>query len=211
VSATVTVRGTASVLVEPDEATLALTLSDVRATADAAFRAVAERVETLERVCDELGVGRRERTTAGLSVQPEVEWVDGRNEPRGFRATSRTTVRVRDAGLLARVLEQAVARAGVQVDGPWWSVDLDNPARLEACRRAAATARSRAEAYADSLGARLGALASVAEPGTVFRHAVHGAQAGLDFASADAAAVQVSPGEQAVTAAVELTYELEQP
>lgn len=208
-TATLSVRGSASVPVEPDEATVTITLSGVRAAPDEAYRHVGERAEAFEQLCDELGIEPAQRSTVGLAVQAEVEWVEGRNEPRGYRATSTTSVRMRDASLVARLLEQAVAQVDAHFGGPWWSVDLDNPARLEACRRAAASARQRAEAYAESLGVRLGLLAAVAEPGTAVRPGPRGAQAG--FASIDEVPIVVQPGEQMVTAAIELTYELEQP
>jgi uncharacterized protein len=202
---TLTVRGTASVPAEPDEATVAITLSALRATPDDAYRVVAERAQAFASLCDELGIERAQRSTAGLTVQAEFEFVEGRNEPRGYRATSRTHVRVRDASLVARLLEQAVARAEAHVEGPWWSVDQDNPARLEACRRAAAAARGKAEAYAEALGVQLAALQTVSEPAAV---GVGPVARGIQ--SFDAVApIPVEPGEQLVSAAVELTYALE--
>ena len=49
--------------------------------------------------------------------------------------------------------------------GPRWWIAPDNPARVEACRQAAAEAKRKAEAYADALGLRLGAVAeNPAEP-----------------------------------------------
>jgi uncharacterized protein YggE len=205
--ATITVKSNASVPAEPDEATVAITLSALRATPDVAYRVVAERAQTFASLCDELGIERAQRSTAGLTVQAEFEFVEGRNEPRGYRATSRTHVRVRDASLVARLLEQAVARAEAHVEGPWWSVDQDNPARLEACRRAAATARQKAEAYAQALGVQLASLQTVSEPGTI----IGGGSVARGPQSFDAMAVPipVEPGEHLVSAAVELTYALE--
>lgn len=205
--ATLTVRATASVPAEPDEATVAITLSTLRATPDDAYRVVAERAQTFASLCDELGIERAQRSTAGLTVQAESEYVDGRNEPRGFRATSRTHVRVRDAALVARLLEQAVARAEAHVEGPWWSVDQDNPARLEACRRAAAAARRKAEAFAEALGVQLAALQTASEPGPI----IGGGPVARGMQSFDAvvAPIPVEPGVHQVSAAVELTYALE--
>jgi uncharacterized protein YggE len=102
-----------------------------------------------------------------------------------------------------------VARAEAHVDGPWWSVDIDNPARLEACRRAAASARRRAEAYAEALGVRLGMLEGAAEPGVALPGPPP--RGGLlAFDAVEAEPVPVQPGEQLVSASVELTYVLEQ-
>lgn len=204
--ATLTVRATASVPVEPDEATVAITLSALRATPDEAYRVVAERAQTFASLCDELGIERAQRSTAGLTVQAEFEYVEGRNEPRGYRATSRTHARLRDASLVARLLEQAVTKTEAHVEGPWWRVDQDNPARLEACRRAAVAARRKAEAFAEALGVQLAALQTASEPGSIIGGPV---ARGMQSFDAIDAPIPVEPGEQLVSAAVELTFALE--
>lgn len=206
--ATVTVRGTATVPAEPDEATVALIVSSLRDTLEPAYREVGQRAQLLHDVTDELEIERSRLSTAGISVAAEIEWIDGRQQTRGYRATSRTQVRVRDAALVARLLELAVARAEAHVEGPWWSIDQDNPARLEACRRAAQDARRKAEAYAEALGARLGALEAVAEPGLA---APSPRQPVALAAMAEApATIPVDPGQLAVAASVDVTYRLEQ-
>jgi uncharacterized protein YggE len=198
---TITVRGTASVPVEPDEAVVALTLAADAERPDAAYAGIAERSQDLERVFQDLGVAPAQRTTAGVSLQPLYEQVENRQELRGYRAAVRTVVRLRESALVARLLEQAVSRAGAQLEGPWWSVDLENPGRLEACRRAAAVARKRAEAYAESLGVQLGVLQSAVEGGASGPQPRFAAMAAIDE-------VPVSGGEQLVSATVELTFEI---
>jgi uncharacterized protein YggE len=201
--ATITVRGIASVPTEPDEATVALTLSAEADTPDAAYRAVAERSAELERVFEELGIDRAHRSTAGVSVQPQHDWIENRNELRGYLPTAQTHVRMRESTTVASLLEQSVTRAGAQLQGPWWSVDLENPARLEACRKAAAAAAARAEAYADSLGLRLGGLQSAVEAG-----ATRPNTASFSTLAAADVEIPVQPGEQRVTATIELTFEV---
>jgi uncharacterized protein len=205
--ATVTVRGTASVPATPDEAGLSIELSDLRDTPEAAYARVAERSAALEELLDELEVERPRRSTAGISIRPHVEYVDGREEHRGYRATARTIVRLEDAALIARLLREAVARADARVEGPWWVVRPDNAARLEAARLAASDARQRAEAYADALGVRLGALKRVREPG--LRPAPRGFERATLGAVADAPPIGVEPGELQVSASVDVTYLLE--
>jgi uncharacterized protein len=200
--ATVTVRGSATVPAKPDAATVALTVSAEAEAAEDAFRQVAERSQELERVYDGLAIASAQRTTEGVSVQPVYDYVDNRQQLRGYRASARTVIRVAEAEVVAGLLQQAVSRAGAQLEGPWWTVDPENPARLEACRRAATLAKARAEAYAGALGMRLGALQSIVEPGAI----VPGPPPRIAFAAVEE--IPVSPGEQAVTASVELTFEV---
>ena len=206
--ATLTVRGHAAVPGVPDEATVALELSALRPSADAAYSEVAQRSEALAAVCDQLGIDPSARSTAGLSVGPHVEYVDGREQHRGYRAANRMLVRLEDPALVARLLQEAVGQADARVEGPWWRIRLDNPAHAEARRLAAEDARRRAETYASALGVCVGALETVAEPSI---RAVGPVPVARTFAAMESApTIDVDPGEQLVSAAVDVTFVLEQ-
>jgi uncharacterized protein YggE len=207
---TVTVRGSAVVPGRPDEAALALDLETVRESAQAAYDDVARRAADLEAVLDELGVPSESRTTTGVSVREQREYDRGRYLHRGFAASSRLNVRTRDAEVAAKLLQQAVGQAGATVGGPWWSLDLENPARVEACREAAVEARRKAEAYADALGMRLAAVVDVREPGLGPRPPELAEQVVFSAAAEEhGAPVPVSPGVVDVRASIEVTFALE--
>ena len=207
--ASVTVRGTATAGATPDEATVVVELAELRSTAEEAYTRVAERSAALRALFDELGIEPARRSSGGVSVGEHVEYVEGRQQHRGYRASARTSLRLHDADLVARVLREAVARADARVEGPWWIVRPDNPAHLEAARAAAAAARGKAEAYADALGVRLGALERVAEPGLEPPTPRYAERAML-AADAGAPEIGVEPGELLVSASIEVTYGLEQ-
>jgi hypothetical protein len=208
--ASVTVRGEASASGKPDEALVSVELSAVRAGPDEAYVDVAERSETLVHVLDELEVPVEDRTTTGVTLREERDWVNGAYVHRGYQAVNRLTLRLDAPETVARLLREAVTRTDARVDGPWWRLRSDNPARLEACRRAAEAARQKCEAYAGALGMRVGALISVAEPGVARpepRRAV--AAFSADAMESSAPEIGVQPGELDVHAAVEVTYALE--
>jgi uncharacterized protein YggE len=207
--ATLTVRGRAAVPAVPDEATVALELSALQPSADAAYRDVAGRNVALGALCDELGIAAAARSTAGVSVGPHVEYVDGREQHRGYRSVNRVLVRFEDPELVARLLQEAVERVEARVEGPWWRIRPDNPAHTEARRLAAEDARLRAETYAAALGVRLGALEHVAEPEV--KAGVPPPVGRAAFAAIEAGPpIQVDPGEQLVSAAVDVSFVLEQ-
>lgn len=163
--ATATVRGESAVLVDPDEVALRLTLTDVQQTVDEAYEEVAKRAANLSGVLSELGIDEAARSTSAVLVREEREYDErGRAVHRGFSATSSIHVRLTDVSIVGTLIKQAVAGTSAQVEGPWWQATPENPARLEACRRAASIARAKAEAYAEALGVRLGALTEVSEP-----------------------------------------------
>jgi uncharacterized protein YggE len=193
--ATLTVRGRAAVPGVPDEATVALELSARHQSADEAYEEVAGRNETLTALCEELGIAAGARSTAGLVVGPHVEYVDGREQHRGYRAVNRVHVRLDDSAVVARLVQGAVTRAGARV-------------HAEARRLAAEDARGRAETYATALRVRLGSIERVAEPD---ERGVGPLPGPRTFAAMEAAQViDVQPGEQLVAAAVDVTFVLEQ-
>ena len=211
-TATVTVRGEASVRGEPDEATIAIELSAVRATPQEAYADVADRSQAVTRLLDELEIEPARRSTAGVSLQPQVEYdTNGRPQERGHRASNHVVVRLDDPDLLGPLIHAAVERAAARVKGPWWEIAQTNPIRQVACREAAADARRRAEAYADGLGATLGVVISAVEPETVGRPApVHRAPIRAFASTEGNAEIPFEPGDLRVWAAVDVTFALEQ-
>ena len=205
--ATVTVRGEAVVPGRPDEAVVSLELAAVRATAEEAYEDVAGRSGALDQACSAVGIDPSARSTAGVTVQEHREYDErGRPEHRGYVASNRVVIRLEDAALVGGLLREAVVRAQARVLGPVWRVASDNPARAEACRRAAGEARRKAEAYADGLGLGVGAVLEAREPwagGDPRR------ERGMTFSALDAE-IPVDPGELDVRAAVEVTFALEQ-
>lgn len=106
-------------------------------------------------------------------------------------------------------MREAVERAGAQVQGPTWRVAPDNPARLEACGRAASDARAKAGAYAESLGMRLGDVQEIADPGTAGFGGTYRVLSGGYVPTVAASHVDVESGGLEVSAAVDVTFALE--
>lgn len=212
-SAAVTVRGTAVVNIAPDEVTLALTVSYLDRTPESALAEVGRRSAALDALLDEMGIESRQRTTTGATVRERAEWdaESKRQIHRGYAAANEVRLRLSDPEPVGRLMSEAVARAHAEISGPDWSIALDNPARLEACRLAALNARARAEAYVAALGARLGAIVSVAEPeASVEPIPRRGAVAYAMAARDSAPPVEVSAGELEIRAVVDISWAIEQ-
>jgi uncharacterized protein YggE len=219
---TVTVRGTATIRVVPDEAQLELSLFKVDRRSEDAHADVATRAQQLEALLDELEIPAADRTTTGVSVAPESEWTGSRWQRKGWRSSMRTVVRVHDPATVGRLIAEAVDRVEATVRGPWWSLSPNHPSRVDACTAAAEEARRRAEAYVRGLGLAAGDVVEIREPGVgrasgdldVFTHPVAAPPA---FSlMADRAGdqrppppeVNVEPGEVEVSGAVEVTFAL---
>lgn len=208
--ATVTVRGIGNASTSPDEASVTLVTEAVEQTAAAALAKVAEQTQAAIELCDSLGIKPAARVTTGATVAEHGEHDrDGRWQHRGYRAWNQVVVRVGEAPVVGELIAGAVDR-GAQINGPAWTIAPDNPAHAVACREAALDARRRAEAYADALGARVGALVAVRDPGT---GSVPPPPRPMRMAAMDAGAVEALPvevGEQVVTGVVEVEFQLEQ-
>jgi hypothetical protein len=206
--ATVTVRGQGATTAQPDVVVVGLTVEALRPTAPEAFAEATRLAADVVALCDELEVPDGARTTAGVSLAEHGEHTDAGWQHRGYRGSTRIAVRLADAGLASRLLSDAAARVGARIDGPTWRIAPDNPAQVEARRLAALDARARAAAYAEALGARLGAITSIAEPGT----APPGAEprAARTAVLLEASPMPLEAGEHVVEAAVDVTFQLEQ-
>jgi uncharacterized protein YggE len=207
--ATATVRGVGDARTSPDEASVTLSIEAVEQTAAAALAKVAERTQAVIELCESLGIEPAARVTTGASVAEHGEHDrEGRWQHRGYRAWNQVAARVGEASVVGELIAGAVDRR-VQVNGPAWTIAPDNPAHVAACREAAIDARRRAEAYAEALGVRVGALVAVRDPGT----GVQPPPRPMRMAAMDAGAVEALPmeaGEQLVTTVVEVEFQLEQ-
>lgn len=203
-SPTVTVQGVGLVRAEPDEAVLWVTLTALEDRPGAALADVSARTTALVALLDE--VGASDRSTTGITVAEEFDHTKEGRHSLGHRAASGVSVRAIDTDVIARLIAQATENLDARIDGPRWLISLDNPIRLEAARRAAADARRKAEAYCEGIGAKVGRLIRLSEPGE--RHA--------DAVALSASARQarrepmpVEAGEHEITASVEATFLLE--
>ena len=216
---TVTVRGEAVVPGEPDEAHVFLEIKAVEKTPQKAMASASERSARLQTIFTDLDVPEGARSTSGISLAEETEWdgKSGRRKHVGFRASNRITVRLDDVETVSRLMSEAADKCEAIVRGPSWQIALANPARAEAFRAAAEDARRKADAYATALGAKLGDVLTVIEPGLVIRtHQQHDIRPALPPAAAPQAAsapspeIQVDAGALDIPAAVEVTFALEQ-
>jgi uncharacterized protein YggE len=206
---TVTVRGYATIRAEPDEALLQVTLSALEDAPGPALSDVSARSNSLVALLDELGVAKADRSTTGVTVYEAFDYVEGERRPHGYEASSRVTVRVTDPGVLGRLIAQATEKVAAKLDGPRWRIKADNPVWLEAARQAAADGRRKAEAYAEGVGARLGRLIQLVEPGSESVTPVSASGAVHGMSRRPESSMPIERGEHDVAASIRVTFALE--
>ena len=147
------------------------------------------------------------RITSEISLREVGDRVEERSVHRGYEAQTSMVVRLDDAAAAGPLLEAAVERTDAHVDGPWWSVDRSNPARLEACREAIQDARRKAEAYASAVDLAVGAVVSITDSGASLWGG--GRMLALGAETASTAPIEIEAGTMDVAASVTVTYEIE--
>ncbi|MBW3661520.1 MAG: SIMPL domain-containing protein [Actinobacteria bacterium] len=221
---TVSVRGSGTVRAVPDEAHLVLELAASARSSDAALEEVTRDVDAIVALLERNGIGEDDRATS-IRVREDRERDGTRWLSKGHHATARIDIRTSNAEPLGTVIAEAVTATGADVQGPRWTLTPEHPAWAEACAKAARAARSRAEAYADGLGQRLGEALRVVEPGVstvspivpeeplrpaaapAARMPLRGAPPGA--APQPAPELDLRPGARDVHATVEVTFHLE--
>lgn len=205
---TVTVRGYATIRAEPDDALLEVTLSALEDAPGPALSNVSARSDRLVALLDELGVAKADRSTTGVTVYEAFDYVKGERRSRGYQASAGVSVRVTDPDVLGRLIAQATEMLAAKLDGPHWHIKADNPVWLEAARQAAADGRRKAEAYADGVGAKLGRLIQLVEPGSERARPMRASGAALAAAPPPEDSMPIESGEHEVAASIVVTFAL---
>jgi uncharacterized protein len=204
---TITVRGRGFAPARPTEVFVSFESAAVRPTAAEAFAEAGKRHAALDALCAELGIDESRRTTTNTSVHEFRERIE---DPVSWRASYSTVVHLQDAELAGRLLREAVEKVEARVGGgPWWRVGADDPARLEACRLAAADAERRAAVYADALGLARGKVLRAVEVGA--SDLGREGPGPVSFGPAlEMSEPELRPGTAEVAAAVDVAFELEE-
>ncbi|MBP9951918.1 MAG: SIMPL domain-containing protein, partial [Cypionkella sp.] len=193
------------VLVAPDMATLSLGVTTNGATAAAAMRANSEAMALVSQRLKAAGLAPEDLQTSNLSLNPN--WTNnasGASEVSGYVASNMLTVRVRDLAQLGGLLDAAISDGANALNGLSFDVAAPRPVQDQARKSAVEDARARALLLAQAAGAKLGAVTEIVE-GQVYN-------AGPQMFRADSAkagAVPVEAGQIGLTAAVTVTFALE--
>jgi uncharacterized protein YggE len=151
-------RGTGEHEAVADQAELRVSFAANEADRTRAVNLLAERMAVVDPLLRRDGVTVRQRT-----VHVGDRW-DGKRRV-GATAQQQLVLRVSDLGVLDDLLAALLSAEPEWLDGPHWSLEDETAAVREAQRLAVADARSRASAYADALGGRLGSLIRLSDEG----------------------------------------------
>ncbi len=203
----VVVHGEGEVRAVPDVAFVTIgaesraqTPKDAQAASAKAMTAVQDRIVAA-------GVPKAAIRTLSYDLQPQFDYTNGKQVPRGYLARNVIEVRLDELAVVGEVLELAVAAGGTAVQGVRFDVKARAALEREALTRAVADARARAEAAAKGAGATVDAVLRIEEAG----HGGGPEPVMMRMAAAPMAgdaAPPVAPGETIIRATVTLTARL---
>ncbi len=197
----VTVTGEATVAVAPDSAMIRIGVSSQDKTAREASDANARQMTAVLAAIKSNNIADRDIQTSRLSLQPQYDPnKSGTARLTGFQATNQVTVRIRDIGNLAAVLDSAISAGANEMSGIEFIVSEQSKLLDRARDDAIADAHRKAELYAKAAGSKLGHVIAISEEGS--------APPPRPMQALRAGAVPSSPGEQTLRAAVTVSYEL---
>jgi hypothetical protein len=178
-------------------------------TASGALQENARRMETVRAALRRAGIAERDIQTSQLNLFPDYRHDQNGGTPTliGYRASNEVMVRFRDIANTGKILDALVAQGANQINGPMLGIDKPETALDEARTKAITAARARAELYARATGKRVGRILSISEAGgggggpmPMFRDGAVGMAASK---------TEISPGEQALSVTIEVSFELE--
>jgi len=198
---------TETVEAEPDVVTVSAGVTTQARTAVEAMRLNAEQMSSVIERIKQLGIAERDIQTTGINLgaQYDYDQAQRRQVFRGYQASNRVSVKLRDIPRTGEVLDALVAAGATDLGGPDFSIDDPTAARAQARRQAIETARAQALEYARGAGYSDIRLLEISES-----VAPQPPMPLVQFARAEAqdASTPVQPGMVQAGVTVSVTYEM---
>ncbi|MFK5599382.1 SIMPL domain-containing protein [Methylobacterium sp. HMF5984] len=178
----ISVTGRAHAIQAPDFAEVTIGVEARAGNAAAALDVTSKGVAGIVALGRDLGIPAGDVGTAAVVLEPATRTVTRPNgtsqdEPDGYRASNRVTVRLADMGRLGDLLRRALEAGANRIDSIGFG--LTDPDRVEAALQveAARNARTQAASLAEAVGAHLGGLCSLSTSRTAVPMAMQASRA----------------------------------
>ncbi|MBS2964370.1 SIMPL domain-containing protein [Actinocrinis puniceicyclus] len=218
-AAVISVRGEATMLVDPEVADLTVSVTAHARDRREAFERLVKRNDEVLDLVRSYGDSVDRVESTGLSVAPEMR--RGKDEKiRSYAGTVRVRVTVADLAILGELIARLTEVEASALEGPFWRLRRSSPIYRETRARAVAEAVARARDYAEALGSRITGLIELADTGLSSRSVTQAPRPGgpvvysaraVGAAQPEPAALDLEPQQQTVYASVEASFQAAQP
>lgn len=207
----ISVNGEGKVSGKPDIANLTLGVMAEASTVQGARDQAAASLDAMIKSLKANGVDDKDIQTQQLSIQPQYDYNNNKQELRGFQVTNIVSVKLRDINKTSQVVDDAVTAGGNNTTIQNLAFTIDNPTELQKQAREAAVAdaKAKAETLAKAAGVNVGEALFISEssysPGPYYL----GANASAELSARDAApATPIQAGELDVIINVSVTWNI---
>jgi uncharacterized protein YggE len=189
----------------PDQAWVSIAAESRAATPAEAQRMAAEAMTSVQAAVRKAGLPESAIRTTGYSLQPDIQYQDGRSRVRGYIARNQIDVQVDDLAKLGPVIDAAGSGGATSMAGLRFDVKDRAGVEREALRMAVEDAMGRARALAAGANASVGDILRIDEQRDLSRPipmtAMRAVQAGAE-------STPITPGEIDIEARVTLTVRI---
>lgn len=215
------VRGEAVLEVDPELASIAVTIAARDPERAKALRLLDERSRAIDGIFDAFAEAIDKVETTGVRVSPQLKNRKPQERIAGYVATVHHTVTVADFTRLGELIAQLADQDLTEINGPWWSLRPNSPVHRQARVEATHDAVRRARDYAEAVGSRLVGLVELAD--TQLLSGRHGASDSVALAAAggpvrargmvapEEFTFDIAPARQTVYATVEARFRIAPP
>ena len=158
-------HGEAIIKRAPDQAWVNIAAEGRAATSAEAQRLAAESMKSVMQALSRAGLSSSAIRTTSYSIQPDIEWQNGRQRIRGYIARNAIEARVDDLDKLSGVIDAAGSSGAASMNGLRFDVKERASIERDALRAAVSDAMARAKAMADGAGKSLGDIMRIDEEG----------------------------------------------
>ncbi len=217
---TISVRGVGEVLKVPDIATFSFNVHAEDKGPSSAQTRSAEAANAIISYLKQNGVAETDIKTLNYNLSPRYEYMavpcrtgfcpPGNSKIAGYNVDETIQVKVRDTKKAGDLLAGVGSHGAKDISGLTFTIDDDKNAKAEARTKAVADAKDKAKQLADTLSVRLVRLSGFYEEESGVPYPVDAkAYSGGMMASSAPVAPSLPTGENTISTAVNLTYEIE--
>lgn len=207
---TINVQGSYTTTLAPDKVWMSVGTDTQAKTASDAAAQNTEITNKIYFALINLGLNSSDYQTEVYSVNPNYDYNSGNgNTITGYTVSHRIRIDTDKLSLTSPILDAVVSAGANSIYGV--NFDLkDNTresAKADALKKATESARTKAEAMASGLGAKLGKIKSISDSSVNYYPYMYGAVTASGVASKGAESIITQPGTVQVSADVNIVYE----
>jgi hypothetical protein len=194
---TLVLRGDGSIDAKPDYANINIGVSIEQLQA----------VDAINEENKQMGVADRDVRTSNLTLNAVMQPYTP-NQPqrvRGYNASNRVTVKVRDLAKISSIVDAVVSAGSNTINGLTFGLDNDDQQRRQARTDAIKDATDKANDYATAMGYRVKRIVSVSEAGVPSPVPIAQQQGVVSVYSSQ---TPIEPGQVSIRQSVNVMFEL---